>query len=79
MTESLVVVTFDEMSIKMNLEYNSRLDKVIGYEDMREDRSDLIAKYVTIFMVESLLGKWKQPIGYFYSSGPMKTDMVKEG
>ena len=77
MTESLVVVAFDEMSIKMNLEYNSRLDKVIGYEDMGEDRSDLIATYVTVFMVKSLLGKWKQPIGYFYTSGPMKTDMVK--
>ena len=67
--QSLVILAFDEMSIKSNLTYNSRVDKVIWYEDFGDIRTNNISTYVTVFMIKSLLGNWKQPVGYFLLLG----------
>ena len=64
--DRLVAIVFNEMSIKKSLNYNERLDCVLGYEDLgNEERSEKIASYATVFMVRSIQGSWKQPIGYF--------------
>ena len=73
--ESLVAIAFDEMSIKTSLRYDERLDSIVGYEDLVDGkRSDKIASYATVFMIRGILGTWKQPIGYFLTSGPMTAD-----
>ena len=41
-------------------------------------RTKLIANHATVFMVKGLVGsRWKQPFGYFLSSGAIKADMLK--
>ena len=72
-----MILAFDERSIKSNLTYNSRVDKVIGYEDFGDIRTNNISTYVTVFMIKSLLGNWKQPVGYFFTSGPMTAEVIK--
>ena len=66
------------MSIKTNLEYEERLDAVVGFDDLGDNqRSNKIANYATVFMIRSLFGSWKQPVGYFLTSGPMTADTSK--
>ena len=75
--ESLVVIAFDEMSIKTFLQYDEQTDSVIVYEDLGCSlKSNKIASYATVFMVRSMLGSWKQPVGYFLTSGPMKSEVI---
>ena len=60
------MIAFDEMAIKTKLEYNENLDCILGYEDLGgSDRSNDIGSYITVFMVRSLSGSWKQPEYYF--------------
>ena len=66
------------MSIKTSLMYDERLDSIVGYEDLGDGkRSDKIASYATVFMIRGILGTWKQPIGYFLTSGPMTADITR--
>ena len=77
MQESLVVIAFDEMSIKTFLKYDEQTDSIIGYEDLGCDiKSNKIVSYATVFMVRNMLGTWKQPVGYFLTSGPMKSEVI---
>ena len=60
------------MSIKTKATYNRRHDKVIGFEDYGNgESSNFIANYVTVFMIRSMCYSWKQPIGFFVTSGVM--------
>ena len=37
-----------------------------------------IANYALVFMVRGIIEKWKLPIGYFLSSGPIKGVTMKD-
>ena len=77
--ELLVAVAFDEMSIKTSLIFDQRLDSVVGYEDIGDGvRSDKVASYATVFMVRGIFGTWKQPVGYFLTSGTMSAEISKQ-
>ena len=48
--ESLVVIAFDEISIKAALNFDERKDNVVGYEDLDDNSySSSIATYATVF------------------------------
>ena len=73
-TDRNVVLVFDEMSIKQSLVYNEETDSVEGFEDSGNlEQTRYIANHATAFMVRGLASKWKQPVGYFLSSGPTKS------
>ena len=68
-----VALVFDEMSIKQGLVYNEGSDIVEGFEDFGDiGQTRYIANHAIAFMVRGLASKWKQPVGYFLSSGPIK-------
>ena len=72
-----VAFVFDEMSIKHGLAYNTGKDIVEGFEDFGEmGQTRFIANHAITFMVRVLASKWKQPIGYFLSSGPIKAKIL---
>ena len=72
-----VVLAFDEMSIKEGLVYNPGSDIVEGFEDFGSiGQTRYIANHSIAFMVRGLASKWKQPIGYFLSSGPIKPTVL---
>ena len=77
-TDRNVALVFDEMSIKQSLVYNEGTDSVEGFEDFGNlGQTRYIANHATAFMVRGLASKWKQPVGYFLSSGPIKAKILQ--
>ena len=71
-------LVFDEMSIKEWVNYNKENDNIEGLEDFGcSRRSMYIANHAIVFMVRGLKVNWKQPVGYFLSSGPINSPMLK--
>ena len=66
------------MCIKDNLCYDASQDCVEGLEDFgNAGRSSYIANHASVFMVRGLVQKWKQPVGYFTTTGPMTPSLLK--
>ena len=72
------VLVFDEMAIKECVSYDSSRDRIEGLDDFGEGHkaSQHVANHATVFMVRGLMTNWKQPVGYFFSSGPMESGML---
>ena len=64
------------MSIKEGVSYDSGRDLLEGLDEGLE-RGKVLANHAIGFMVRDLTEKWKQPIGYFLSSGPMSGKEMK--
>lgn len=76
--EKQCVLVFDEMSLKAGISYNSSSDCVEGFEDFGDlGGSRYIANHALAFLVRGLKSKWKQPVGYFLSSGPVSAPMLR--
>ena len=68
-----VALVFDEMLLKSSPVYNTGLDLIEEFEDLGElGRSAYVADHALAFMVRGLFAKWKQPLAYFLTSGPVK-------
>ena len=77
-TDRNVALVFDEMSIEQSLVYNEGTDSVEGFEDFGNlGQTRYIANYATAFLVRGLTSKWKQPVGYFLSSWPIKAKILQ--
>ena len=77
-TDKLCVILFDEMSIKESLSYDIAEDSVVGVEDFGGGhKSSCVANHVGVFMLKGLVSSWKQPLGYFLTSGPMKAPLLR--
>ena len=75
--DKLILIAFDEMSLKSDLKYNVKHDLLDGLHNTGDGEiSKYIANYVTVFMIKSLSGTWKQPVGYFFTSGVMPADLI---
>ena len=76
--DKLCVICKNEMSIKESLHYNKEKDCVEGFEDFGTLRcTKYIANNAFVFMARGLRHKWKQPVGYYLSSGVMPSDTMK--
>ena len=64
----LVCIAMDEMSIKEGLSYDGKRALV---------EESTLANHVRVFLVKGLIHRWKQPFGYFYSSGPISGSRLK--
>ena len=65
-------LTFDEISLKSALQYNPQRDVIEGFEHYGDSgQSKYMATHALAFMVRGLATKWKQPVGYFLSAGPV--------
>jgi hypothetical protein len=73
----LVIVTMDEMSMKEGVSYDRGRDVLEGFRE-EADRGEELANHAIAFMVRGITEKWKQPIGYFLSSGTMSGAKMKE-
>ena len=59
-------VTFDEISLKSALAYNSQNDVIESFENFGDlGQSKYMATHTLVFMVRGLSSKRKQPVGYF--------------
>ena len=58
--------------------YTYQLDTIEGFENFGDmGRSKYMATHALSFMVRGLSSKWKQPVGYFLSSGPVTGNMLQ--
>ena len=71
----LVTLALDEMAIKEAVNYDAATDMVEGFS-VELERSNMLANHANVFMLRGLIEKWKQPIGYYLSSGPMSGDVM---
>lgn len=80
--EKLIVLTFDSMSIKTELEYRCDQDRVIGFEELgpminRATNTPRIAKHALQFMIRGISTKWKQVIGYFFTGNSIGSTILQ--
>ena len=74
----LCAIVIDEMSIKESVTYNVEKDEIEGFENFGLlGKTKFVANYAIVFMVRGLVSKWKQPLGYFLSSGSMTGSTMK--
>ncbi len=70
--DKLCAIITDEMSLKKPVHYNEAADWVEGFEDFgKGQRTPYVANYTSSFMVRGLFTKWKQLLGYCFTSGPI--------
>ncbi len=72
----VVSISIDEMSIKEGLTYDSSNDLIEGFSWGLEMSNEL-ANHAIVFMAKGIIHSWKQPLGYFLSSGPMSGNDMK--
>ena len=73
----VVFLVIDDMAIKGGVSYDNGRDLIEGFCEGQKG-GKVLANHAIAFMVRGIREKWKQPIGYFLSSGPMKGDEMKE-
>lgn len=66
----LCALMFDEMSMRKHIHWDGK--KFVGYVDFGLENNDndtsVIAKDALVFMVNGLNGRWKLPVGYFFTA-----------
>ncbi|XP_041968614.1 uncharacterized protein LOC121725650 isoform X1 [Aricia agestis] len=68
----LCVVLFDEMSLKPNVAYNERKDKVSGFVTNGQETLPEYADHAQVFMIRGLIKNYKQPVAYTFSQSATK-------
>lgn len=77
-------LVFDSMAIRKQLIWDKSKEKFIGMCDYGNDitieDSETYASEVLVFMLVSLSGKWKWPVGYFFInkiSSSIQSELIK--
>jgi len=75
---NLCALVLDEMAIKESVTYNCETDSIEGLEDFgRHGSTKYVANHALVFMARGLTTHWKQAVGYYLSSGPIKSEVLK--
>ena len=75
----LCIISFDEMSLKSNVFYQSNTDELIGLEDLGDgSKTDCLATSAIVFMARGLVENWKQPLAYYLVNESCDSKKVKE-
>ncbi|KAH9642131.1 hypothetical protein HF086_007441 [Spodoptera exigua] len=80
--QKLCVVMFDEVSLKSNVAYNERKDKITSLVDNGQNRKTEFADHAQVFMLRGLIYNYKQAISYTFASsatkGPELAQQIKD-
>ncbi|KAB0803623.1 hypothetical protein PPYR_00593 [Photinus pyralis] len=77
--QKICILSFDEMSIKRNLDYNKSKDLIEGFQDFGYlGRSNKLGDHVLVFYLQSVYAHWKTPVAYFISNGVVKANILSE-
>ena len=77
-TSLLVTLAIDEMSIKEGVTHDAARDIIEGFTDTGVTRTDTLANLTNVFLVRGVVNKWKQPVAYYLSSGPMSGTLMTQ-
>ena len=68
----------DEISLKAHLYYDIKVDKIVGLEDHGAgQRTNKVATSGLVFLVRSISGGWKQPLGCALVNGACPRDEME--
>lgn len=72
------MLLFDEMSIRKHLNYNSRTDRIEGFQDhgTTQGRDPQIASHALVFMIVGIRKRFKQPVAYYLSGDSVTADRL---
>ena len=77
--EKLCTLCMDEISLKTNLHYDISKDIIVGLEDFGSGmRTNKVANSALVFLLRSISGKWKQPLGYVSVNGGCHVTEMEE-
>lgn len=62
--ERVSILMWDEVSLQSQLEYIPKKDKVVGFTEWGNKRTDDIADNALLFIVKGLQSSWKMPVAY---------------
>lgn len=68
-TEKFATLIFDEISIKEELQYNEKKDKIIGVVDNGITRKNVTSKSVLVCMARGIAHNWRYVLGYWFLGG----------
>lgn len=71
-SERLCIILFDEVSLKAQISYNEKKDKITGVVDNGQQRQPEFADHAQVFMVRGLIKNFKQAIYYTFSASATK-------
>ena len=75
----LCTISMDEMSLKVNLAYDSSKDEVIGLQDFGDAKKPKeLATSALVLMARGVMGNWKQSLGYYLVNESCDSDKVRE-
>lgn len=69
------IIMFDEMSLSCQVQYNRKEDIIEGID--RTGSSPGIVDHANVFLIQGIYSRWKQPICFTFSDGPVKTMILK--
>lgn len=77
--DKYIVIPFDEMGLKSNITYDSKIDQVEGLADFGDgETSEDVANHAGVFIARGITGNWKQPFGYFLTRSTMTPKMLAD-
>ncbi|GBP73926.1 Transposable element P transposase [Eumeta japonica] len=76
--EKTCSVIVDLISVKDNLFYDIKKDKIVGFHEVDGVQSPTIAKYALVIFVRGIYIKWKQPIAFILLSKCKNTDLISK-
>lgn len=71
--KKMVNLLFDEVSLSPGVQYNSKTDAIVGFEDLgAEKKTKKIADHALVFMIKGIKGKTKQPVCFTFCQSTTK-------
>lgn len=69
------VIMFDEMSLSCEVQYNRKDDVIEGIDTTAKTPG--IVDYTNVFLVQGVFSRYKQPLCFTFSDGPIKSMPLK--
>ena len=71
-------VIFDEMSLKEALNYDHSNYFIVGMENFGDllPNPHFLVNHALVFVIRGVCEKWKQPLGYVVTSGPVRAQSL---
>ena len=80
--QKVQLLMWDEAFLKAHIWYDSKKDKIIGFEDFGNRRTSNFADHILTFMIRGLLRNTKLPLSYYFcnsqTSYSQLMDCIKE-
>ena len=78
-TGRLCLISFDEISLKSNIFYQSNTDELVGLEDFGDGiKTNCVASSAIVFMARGVVDNWKQPLAYYLVNESCSSTKVRE-